>query len=170
MSKTQIIFIVLTLFSIINIIQAKIRVVSPSKLRDSITESEKNEVFQKNGVSETKIEKSSGEIKYSVSAFGKVNYTEKSLYEIYLADNETGCMPLKTVIRQKSNMKVAFLLKRSKCSYKTKLNNLRLAGGDLAIEYDDRIGVDPKSIESNGEKGYSWDEMPMIFIENKVGI
>lgn len=75
-----------------------------------------------------------GSIEYTTANWGNINYLEKSLYQVVYVQGK-GCEQISMPNQSLESMKTAFLVERGECTFSLKSNNIKLAGGDLAMIY-----------------------------------
>lgn len=117
-----------------------------------------------------------GRLEYSTSLFGDIDYRTKSLYQIFTVDSVNGCDPIISDMgEQTTQTRVAYIMKRGDCTFSRKVYNVRQAGGEQAIVYNDNDGyqrVGEKAINTVpiADKKFRKETVPMILISMENGM
>jgi hypothetical protein len=112
-----------------------------------------------------------GDIQYSVSSFGFVDYQAKKLVEVRLWSNADGCDPPTDDILEKPGQNIGYLMKKGECSYRRQALNAHRAGAYVVITYTDEDGESHLTTPSaNDEDSRDTVLPPVMMISKKHGV
>ena len=94
----------------------------------------------------TKISKKNGLIDYSVSTFGFLDYQAKIDMQVKKWNSEDGCNEPSKELLDKNGAPVAFIMYRGGCTYIKKAENVRKAGGKVAVVILNYLNGDPANV------------------------
>lgn len=116
--------------------------------------------------------KNIGSLEFSVSTFGDILYSEKSVVQILLPsklDNKEGCDNLIFPKSQISN-KLVFLVERGKCTYSKKAFISQQSGAYAVLVYHNDETVDVKNIIPCSDSIYNNVKIPIVLISKSDGL
>ena len=144
-----------TLLLLINLTLTNIEIMTPPTLKTKFTQKKKT-----------------GSIKYSVSTFGNILYTEKSVVQILLPekqDNQYGCDNLSIPKNPISN-KLVYLVERGKCTYSKKAFISQESGAFAVLVYHNDENVDVENVIPCSDSIYNNVKIPIILISKNDGL
>lgn len=109
-----------------------------------------------------------GSIKYAVSTFGELSYSETFDVELIAppADNLFGCEPLPS---SNTTAHAVWMFKRGECTYSKKAFNGQQAGAFAVITYHNDREVNISDVIPIADTIYTAIKIPIILIENASG-